>query len=78
MNPFNKKQRTVQNNAMDVLKAQMQIDILKDQLAQSDYQIIKCYEYALANKELPYNLEELCQNRQAIRSRINELQGGEE
>lgn len=77
MNPFNKKQRTVQTNALDVLKAQLQIKALEEKLMQSDYKIIKCYEYALSNRELPYNAEELYRERQAIRDRINELQAGE-
>lgn len=51
-----------------------QIKKLQDKLSQSDYKIIKNYEYSLVNKDLPYNLEELNKERQSIRDTINELQ----
>jgi hypothetical protein len=28
-------------------------------LAESDYKIIKCYEYSLANLQLPYDIQKL-------------------
>ncbi len=77
MNPFNRKQRTTQPNTIDTLKSKIQIEILKEQLTQSDYQIIKCYEYSLIGKELPYNMAELHNKRQEVRDKINELQGGD-
>ena len=51
-------------------------DILnaKSQLEKSDYMIIKCYEYQLVGKELPYNLEALHRDRQAMRDKINQLE----
>lgn len=51
-------------------------DILnaKSQLEKSDYMIIKCYEYQLAGKEVPYNLEALHRDRQAMRDKINKLE----
>ena len=62
-------------------KAQLQQRIydLTSQLTSSnsdcgDWKIIKCYEYALQNLPLPYNLEELHAKRQAIREEINNLQ----
>lgn len=76
MNPFNKKQRTTQTNTLDLMKSKMQVEILKEKLTNTDYQIIKCYEYALAGRELPYDAEKLHKNRQTIRDKINELQGG--
>lgn len=77
MNPFNRKQKTTQPNTIDTLKSKIQIEILKEQLTQSDYQIIKCYEYSLIGKELPYNMTELHNKRQEVRDKINELQGGD-
>lgn len=47
---------------------------LKSQLAESDYMIIKCYEYQLAGKDLPYNLEALHRDRQTMRDKINQLE----
>lgn len=51
-----------------------EIDSLKSQIESSDYQIIKCYEYALNNLELPYDAAQLHESRQALRDRINELE----
>lgn len=45
---------------------------LKRQLEETDYQIIKSSEYQLLGLEVPYNLEELHAERQALRDRINE------
>lgn len=55
-----------------------QIESLKQQIAETDYQIIKCYEYSLVNKELPYDITILHNQRQALRYEINQLesQGG--
>lgn len=54
---------------------QIEINALKKQLDDTDYKIIKCSEYSLAGKELPYNIEYLHSQRQAIRDRITELEG---
>lgn len=51
-----------------------EIEKLKKQLDETDYKIIKCSEYSLAGKELPYNVEYLHEQRQAIRDRITELE----
>lgn len=48
---------------------------LKKQLDETDYKIIKCIEYSLSGKELPYDIEYLHTQRQAIRDRITELEG---
>lgn len=39
-----------------------------------DWKIIKCYEAKLKGEELPYDLDELMTQRQAVRDEINELQ----
>lgn len=44
------------------------------QLNQTDYKIIKCYEYSLVGLEMPYDVSELHTERQALRDTINELQ----
>lgn len=49
---------------------------LKKQLTETDYKIIKCYEYQLAGLELPYDIQTLHAERQALRDRINELEVG--
>ena len=52
-----------------------EIQELKKQLDDTDYKIIKCSEYSLTGKELPYDIEYLHTQRQAIRDRITELGG---
>jgi len=54
---------------------QQEIARLKEELAATDYKIIKCSEYSLAGQDLPYDIAELHANRQALRDRINELEG---
>lgn len=51
-----------------------EIENLKEQLAQGDYKIIKCYEAQLMNKAMPYDFVTLISERDALRERINELE----
>ena len=50
------------------------IDDFKSMLESTDYKVIKCMEYALNNLELPYDVEALHAERQALRDNINELE----
>lgn len=60
--------------ALEPVPAEQQISDLKTQLAETDYKIIKCYEYQLVGLELPYDIQTLHAERQAIRDQINELE----
>lgn len=51
-----------------------EIQRLKNKLETTDYKIIKCSEYQLVGLDLPYDLQELHEERQAIRDIINELE----
>lgn len=51
-----------------------QINNLKEQLASTDYKIIKCTECSMVGEEMPYNVNELHAERQAIRDEINLLE----
>ena len=58
---------------------QVEICSLMNQLSSNvspigDWKISKIYEYRLQGKEDPYDMQELCDARQAVRDRINELQ----
>lgn len=53
---------------------QKQINELKQQLSESDYQITKCYECSLVGEVLPYDIQELHTERQSIRDEINRLE----
>lgn len=46
----------------------------RTQLSRTDYKVIKCYEYSLVGLELPYDINALHAERQALRDRINELE----
>ena len=47
---------------------------LKAELAATDYQIIKCSECQLLGQDMPYDVAELHEQRQAIRDEINALE----
>ena len=51
-----------------------QIAELKQELASTDYQIIKCSECQLLGQDIPYDVAELHEQRQAIRDKINKLE----
>lgn len=50
------------------------IKLLKAQLAQDDYKIIKCAEAKLNNLPMPYDVAALHAARQEIRNQINILE----
>ena len=52
----------------------LDIECLKSELQESDYKVIKCAEAMIINAELPYNMTELHNERQALRDKINELE----
>lgn len=52
----------------------VQIDELKQQLAETDYKVIKCAEYQAAGLTMPYDIETLHAERQSLRDRINALE----
>ena len=54
-----------------------EVEGLKMQLAESDYKVIKIAECVACSLPMPYDAEQLHQERQAIRDRINELEGEE-
>ena len=52
-----------------------EVEELKMQLAESDYKVIKIAECVACGLPLPYDVEALHSERQAIRDRINLLEG---
>lgn len=71
----NKYQEILNQEAEE--EKQAKIKELQSELNESDYKIIKCNEYELAGLELPYDIEELHKQRQALRDEINKLQESE-
>ena len=51
-----------------------EIERLKSELQESDYKVIKCAEAMAVGAEMPYNMTELHNERQALRDKINELE----
>ena len=51
-----------------------EIERLKSELQESDYKVIKCAEAMAVGAEMPYNVESLHNERQALRDKINELE----
>jgi hypothetical protein len=56
------------------LQAELDIAALREELADGDYKIIKCYEASITGQDLPYDIVSLKAERDAIRAKINELQ----
>lgn len=50
------------------------IDKAKEDLASTDYKVLKCYEASLAGESLPYDIQQLHGERQALRDEINLLE----
>ena len=57
-----------------IIKAKTKISVLKRQLEETDYKIIKCYEYRLIELEMPYDIAILHTERQVLRDEINILE----
>ena len=51
-----------------------EINALKKELESTDYKIIKCSEYQLLRQDMPYDVAELHEQRQALRDKINKLE----
>ena len=52
----------------------LDIESLKSELQESDYKVIKCAEAMTIGAEMPYDVESLHNERQALRDKINELE----
>lgn len=52
----------------------LQCDLSSHASAIGDWKVIKCYEAKLKGEELPYDLNALMAQRQAVRDEINDLQ----
>ena len=52
----------------------LDIESLKSELQESDYKVIKCSEALTIGAEMPYDVESLHNERQALRDKINELE----
>ena len=52
----------------------LDIESLKSELQDSDYKVIKCAEAMAVGAEMPYDMESLHKERQALRDKINELE----
>lgn len=58
----------------DIQSVRQEIATLKQELADTDYQVIKCYEASLLQQAMPYDVQTLVASRQMARIRINELE----
>lgn len=59
---------------VDTTKIQGEIDAIKAELSETDYQVIKCYEASLVGEELPYDIKALHEDRNEKRAQINALE----
>lgn len=59
---------------VNTTKIQGEIDAIKAELSETDYQVIKCYEGSLVGEELPYDIKALHEDRNEKRAQINALE----
>lgn len=59
---------------MERAQVMCEINALKEELASSDYKVAKIAECGALGLPMPYDVEALHKERQAIRDRINELE----
>lgn len=59
---------------VNTTKIQGEIDAIKAELSETDYQVIKCYEASLVGEELPYDIKTLHTERDLKRAKINTLE----
>lgn len=52
----------------------LDIESLKSELQDSDYKVIKCAEAMAVGADMPYDVESLHKERQALRDKINKLE----
>lgn len=57
-----------------IYEVKNEIDNIKKQFSDTDYQVIKCAEYSQTGLEVPYDVDELHKARQALRDKINLLE----
>lgn len=69
MNEKNTKRETIEARIRELVS---RLDAPTSDIG--DWKVVKCYEAKLLNKELPYDLETLMSERQAVRDEINRLQ----
>jgi hypothetical protein len=50
------------------------VDFLKNEIAKSDYKIVRCYEAQLLGQQSPYDVNQLTSERAAIRQEIRDLE----
>lgn len=59
---------------LDLQKIRKEIQKLKNNLSDSDFKIMKCYEASLIGETMPYDFDTLHKERQKMRERINDLE----
>lgn len=59
---------------VNTTKIQGEIDAIKAELSETDYQVIKCYEASLVGEELPYDIKALHEDKNEKRAQINALE----
>lgn len=74
--PLAQAEQTGSGKDLDAIRTKFEIDMLKRKISDTDYKVTKCHEYALCGLELPYDIKALHTERQALRDKINELEGG--
>lgn len=65
---------TNNQKVQELMADSLALKALENQLADTDYKVIKCYEYSLVGLELPYDVEALHTEREVIRDQIRKIE----
>lgn len=69
---MDKKQKETQELEQKIRNLEADLSSTASEIG--DWKIAKCMEYQVNGLEIPYNIEDLHQRRQAVRDKINQLQ----
>ena len=58
----------------ELMADSLALNSLEKQLADTDYKVIKCYEYSLVGLDLPYDIEALHAEREEVREQIRKIE----
>lgn len=71
---FSDKFLTHNPKVKEIMADSRTLKAYENKLSETDYKVIKCYEYSLIGLDLPYDMEALHAEREEIRNKIRELE----
>ena len=70
---FSNKNFDINLKSREIIADAKSIQAYQNKLDESDYKIIKCYEYSLIGLDMPYDINLLHKEREELREQIRRL-----